>query len=68
MPVVLRKDGGEKSGLGRVRGEEGKNKDLLNLIFFFTSLNFHDTIKNQCWAEGMYGLLVGHLPIMFKEL
>lgn len=29
----LRKDGGEKSGWGRVRGEEGKDKDLLNLIF-----------------------------------
>lgn len=58
----------ERSRVGE--GERGRRERQRSseFNFPFISLNFQDTIKNQCWAEGIYGLVVGHLPVMFKEL
>lgn len=68
MPVASQKGWRREVGVGEVERGRRERQRSSEFNFPFISLNFQDTIKNQCWAKVIYGLVVGHLPVMFKEL
>jgi hypothetical protein len=53
--IDLNASGTEKGGGGSER-RKGKRyrSESFEFTFLFTSLNFQTTIKNQCWAKGIY--------------